>query len=126
MMKRLILVLGIALALCLPAVSVYAQSAKESACAGIGASAGTTGCTPPAGSPDINKSIATIVNLLSVVVGVVAVIMIIIGGLKFVTASGDSNNITSARNTILYAVVGLVVVAMAQIVVHFVLDRIPS
>jgi hypothetical protein len=56
-------------------------------------------------------------------VGFVAVIMIIIGGLKYVTYSGDSSNINSAKNTILYAVVGLVVVALAQIIVKFVLAK---
>jgi hypothetical protein len=54
---------------------------------------------------------------------VVAVIMIIVGGLKYITSGGDSGNITSAKNTILYAIVGLIVVALAQIIVRFVLER---
>jgi hypothetical protein len=49
--------------------------------------------------------------------------MIIIGGLKYITSSGDSNNITSAKNTILYAIIGLVVVALAQFIVKFVLGK---
>jgi len=71
----------------------------------------------------INDIIATVINIFSVVVGVVAVIMIIIGGLKYVTSSGDSSNVTSAKNTILYAIVGLIIVALAQIIVKFVLNR---
>jgi hypothetical protein len=52
--------------------------------------------------------------------------MIIIGGLKYITSGGDSSNVTGAKNTILYAVVGLVVVAMAQFIVRFVLTKVNS
>jgi hypothetical protein len=47
--------------------------------------------------------------------------MIIIGGLKFITSSGNSDRVKSARNTILYAIVGLIIVALAQTIAHFVL-----
>ncbi len=72
----------------------------------------------------VNAIISTIINLFSLVVGVVSVIMIIIGGLKYITSGGDSGNVTSAKNTILYAIIGLVVVALAQVIVRFVLARI--
>lgn len=72
----------------------------------------------------VNKIIKTVINILSFVVGVVSVIMIIIGGLKYVTSGGDSNSISSAKNTILYALVGLVIVALAQVIVMFVLNRV--
>ena len=49
--------------------------------------------------------------------------MIMVGGLKYMTSQGDSANVASAKNTILYAVIGLVVVALAQVIVKFVLDR---
>lgn len=68
--------------------------------------------------------IPRVINIFSIVVGVIAVIMIIIGGLKYITSSGDSGNVTSAKNTILYAVIGLVVVALAQIIVRFVLTEV--
>jgi hypothetical protein len=71
----------------------------------------------------LNAIIRTVINVFSIVVGVVAVIMIIVGGLKYITSGGDSGNITSAKNTILYAIVGLIVVALAQIIVRFVLER---
>jgi hypothetical protein len=50
--------------------------------------------------------------------------MIIIGGLKYVTSNGDSNSISSAKNTIIYALIGIVVVAIAQSVVRFVLGKL--
>ena len=72
----------------------------------------------------INNIIETVINIFSLVVGVVSVIMIIIGGFKYITSGGESNNITSAKNTILYAIIGLVIVALAQFIVRFVLGRV--
>ena len=71
----------------------------------------------------LNGLIKTIINIVSIVVGVVAVIMIIFGGLKYITSGGESSNVSSAKNTIIYAIIGLVVVALAQFIVRFVLDR---
>lgn len=71
----------------------------------------------------VNVLITNIVNIFSVVVGIVAVIMIIIGGFKYITSGGDSGNVTGAKNTILYAIIGLVVVALAQFIVKFVLGK---
>lgn len=68
--------------------------------------------------------IKNIINTLSVLVGAICVIMVIIGGFKFVTSGGDSNATTSARNTVLYALVGLIIVAFAQVIVQFVLQRV--
>lgn len=74
-------------------------------------------------SDKLNSIIKTVINVVSVVVGVVAVIMIIFGGLKYITSGGDSSNVSAAKNTIIYAIVGLVVVALAQFIVRFVLDK---
>lgn len=71
----------------------------------------------------VNNLVANIINIFSVVVGIVAVIMIIWGGFKYITSGGDSGNIGTAKNTILFAIVGLIIVAMAQIIVRFVLSR---
>lgn len=67
--------------------------------------------------------LTNVVNIFSAVVGVIAVVMIIVGGLKYITSGGDSNNISGAKNTIVYALIGIIVVALAQIIVHFVLSR---
>ena len=77
------------------------------------------------GTSDKNLTtiIATVVNIISIIVGVVAVIMIIWGGLKYITSGGESGKITSAKNTIIYALIGLVIVALAQFIVHFVLNK---
>jgi uncharacterized membrane protein YuzA (DUF378 family) len=56
------------------------------------------------------------------IVGMAAVIMIIVAGLKFVTANGDSSRVASARNTLIYALIGIAIAALAQVLVHFVLS----
>lgn len=71
----------------------------------------------------VNNIVATVINIFSVIVGIVAVIMIIFGGFKYITSGGDSNNVSAAKTTILYAIVGLVIVALAQVIVRFVLAR---
>lgn len=71
----------------------------------------------------VNTLLVQIVNIISVIVGVVAVIMIIFGGFKYITSGGDSGNVTGAKNTILYAIIGLVIVALAQFIVRFVLSQ---
>lgn len=63
-------------------------------------------------------------RLIAAVVGVAAVIMIMIGGFKYIISSGDSNNIQSAKNTILYALIGLFIAAFTQAIVVFVLNRL--
>lgn len=127
-MKRILLTLLVILGLgagltALQPDAAFAASAKDEICAGVGAAAGGTGCTTPAGSPTTNSLIATIVNILSVIVGVLAIIMIIIGGFQYVTSGGDSGKVTSAKNTLIYAIVGIVIVAFSQTIVKFVVQE---
>lgn len=65
-----------------------------------------------------------VVNILLLGIGIVATIMLIVGGLKYVTSTGDPNKTNSARNTIIYALVGVVVAVFARAIVLFVLDRL--
>ena len=75
------------------------------------------------GQANLTNIIGTVVDILSIVVGALAVIMIIVGGLRYITSGGDSGNVSSAKNTILYAVVGLVIVVFAQVIVSFVINE---
>ncbi|MCA9332571.1 TrbC/VirB2 family protein [Candidatus Saccharibacteria bacterium] len=79
-----------------------------------------------AGTPtDKIDTLATkIVNIISWVVGIAAVIMIMVGGFKYITSQGDGNSISGAKNTILYAIIGLVIVLFAQIIVRFVINKV--
>lgn len=78
----------------------------------------------PAPQSKISGLVNQIINIFSIIVGIVAVIMIIVGGFKFITSGGDSTKVTSARNTIIYALIGLIIVALAQIIVKFVLTKV--
>lgn len=74
------------------------------------------------GQASIAKIASTVVNYLSIIVGVIAVIMIIVGGFKYITSGGESGNVSGAKNTLIYAIVGLIIVALAQFIVQFVLN----
>ncbi len=65
-----------------------------------------------------------ITNILLFLVGAIAVIMIVIGGLRYVISGGDQAQITSAKNTILYAIVGIIVAMLGYAAVNFVLSTL--
>ncbi|NLA43328.1 hypothetical protein GX865_04230 [Candidatus Saccharibacteria bacterium] len=60
-----------------------------------------------------------ITDVLLFVIGAVSVIMLIVGGIRYVVSGGDQAAVTSAKNTILYAVVGIIVAILAYAVVNF-------
>lgn len=62
-------------------------------------------------------------NLAYFIAGVIAVIVIVVGGIMFATSAGDQGNVTKAKNLILYAVVGLVVIFAAFAITNFVIGR---
>jgi len=65
--------------------------------------------------------LGNIANTLIFIVGAVSVIMIIIGGFRYVISNGDQKNITAAKDTILYAVIGLLVAIASYAISHFVI-----
>ncbi len=70
-----------------------------------------------------NTMIKTVISLLLTALGIIAVIMIIIGGVRYTTSQGDSSGLKSAKDTIIYAVVGLVVAMLSYAIVNFVVGR---
>ena len=92
----------------------------NSLCYGANLSVTSGQCSSSAGD-SLNKVIQFVLNIFSVIVGITAVIMIVIGGFKYIISGGDSTKVSGAKDTILFAIVGLVIVALAQIIVHFVL-----
>ena len=105
-----------------PALFIVAD-AKSDACAGIGLSG--TDCN---GGGDVQTQassiVGTLINLFSIVVGVAAVIMVMVAGARYITSSGDPGKVSGAKNTLLYALVGLLLVGAAQAVVHFVITNV--
>lgn len=68
--------------------------------------------------------ITNVINVLLGIVGVVAIIMIIFGALRMVYSAGNEKTVTDARNTILYAVIGLIIAILAFAIVNFITGRI--
>jgi cytochrome bd-type quinol oxidase subunit 2 len=118
------LAMGLMLVPALPGVA-GAQQIDSGLCSGANLSVQSDeSCDGSTGDADaIDGIIQLAINMFSLIVGVISVIMIIVGGLKYITSGGEGTNITGAKNTIMYAIIGLVVVALAQIVVRFVLTQ---
>jgi hypothetical protein len=120
-----------------PALVPAALAGASTACTGVsggiaqGAGDTATGGSVNCGSTGVNTatvgSIAQkIVNFFSIIVGATSIIMIIYGGFRYITSGGDSGRVGNAKNTLIYAIVGLVIVALAQLIVHFVLAQTTS
>ena len=93
--------------------------------AGDCASAGTLATnTDSCESSDLNTVIKTIVNTLIFVIGIVAVIMIILGGISYATSQGDPTKVKKGKDTVLYGVIGLVIALLAYAIVNFVLNAL--
>lgn len=72
--------------------------------------------------PEVESSITKIVNILLFLLGVVAVIAIIVGGIMYAVSSGDAGRAKAAKDTIMYAVIGLIVAILAYAIVNFVIS----
>ncbi len=72
------------------------------------------------GSGKASSLVQSIITLLLWLIGIISVIMIIVGGIRYALSGGDSNSINGAKNTILYAVIGLVVAMLAYAIVNWV------
>jgi len=112
-----VLSIGFGTMMLAPVTYAACTDAKSCVTDGLKATGGTSSKTSVA---DIFK---TIVNVLLFVIGAISVIMIIVGGIKYTTSNGDSSSVTSAKNTIMYAVVGLLVSMFAYAIVNFIVTR---
>lgn len=96
--------------------------------AGANGAAGVPGCdvdkAKTEAASNLETTVTNVVNVMSLVIGVLAVIMLIIGGLRYVTSGGKQENIQAAKNTLLYAVIGVAIAALSQAVIHFVLKNV--
>ena len=105
------------------------QPALRLAGADSTATVGSPGCDTDCstGLPAVDASSVTLHNILSIIFGiiaVVAVLIIVIAALKFITAQGDPQGVAKARSTIIYTLVGLVVAISAEVFVAFVLNKL--
>jgi len=129
-MKKVIALTLATLFVAMPLMPATAQALDVNRFLCLGINLGDSEKCPTNSEADLEDPDSTIqrlskdvVDVLSLIVGVVSVIMIIIGGLRYITSSGDSGNVTNAKNTILYAVVGLIIVILAQVIVSFIVAQ---
>lgn len=123
-MKKFFISLALMLSLGFVTMPMYASAAlfdgaKDAAC--DGASLGSS-CDADSGEKGDNL-IATGLNIFSIVIGIIAVVMIMIGGIKYITSQGDAAQTNTAKNTILYAAIGLAIAALSQVIVQYVIGR---
>lgn len=140
-LSYLVASLFVAAVLLSPAVKADDLNSKGDLCAGANLSVQTNGAgcnktydpntnsyseTPDAQKvePTFNRIATQVLNLISVIVGVAAVFMVIYGGFRFLTSAGNPESTKTGRNAILYALLGLLIVAFAQIIVKFILTKI--
>ena len=126
-LSRLVLALGIMLSLFAFTTPAFADPVTGAACNGdLGGGSGSSYCDQNGSNPLVgpNGTITKVIRLLAIATGIAAVISIIIGGFMYVTSGGDPNSVKSARTTITYSVVGLVVVAGGQAILTFVLSKL--
>ena len=79
---------------------------------------------PDGTADDIFDVFQTVANIMLALIGAVAVVMLIIGGFRYVASGGDSSAIEGAKNTILYAIIGIVVAFLAYAAINFLTDQL--
>jgi hypothetical protein len=85
--------------------------------------AGSTTAVCEAKEDTVEGPAQTVISVLLIAIGIVSVIMIIIGGIRYTLSNGDASQIKSAKDTILYAIIGLIVAMLAYSIVNFVVGR---
>lgn len=95
---------------------------KDEICKGINNN--STGKCDTTGDNNFGEFVKRIINILLFVIGAIAVLMIVIGGLRYVISGGDGAQTKAAKDTILYAVIGLVIALMAYAIINFVVVNV--
>ena len=100
--------------------TVYAECSSAKDCIRQGADGvGSTGSS----SSSVSDIARTISNILLFVLGSVAVVMIVVGGVRYATSNGDQAAVKSAKDTVLYSVIGLIVAIAAYAIVNFIIEQ---
>lgn len=129
-MKRLLLVIAMFFSMSFAGLSlaspVYAASGDvlNNACGSVKGGGNSAACAKDQESISGTGGVLyKVTRLIAVIAGIAAVIVMIAGGLMFVTSNGDASKAGNARNTILYAAIGLVVIVLAQAIITLIINR---
>jgi len=116
----------LAFGLALPIAAVAGNAASAVDCTGIDCAAQGAGnaVTGSSKTSDLTAVIKLVVNIMLFIIGAVAVIMIVVGGIKYTVSNGNPEQIKNAKNTIMYAIVGIVLAILAYAIVNFVITQL--
>lgn len=105
--------------------SVFAAECSDGASGGAAAGLDCSrGTNVPVNLFGDNSIFSTIVDVLLFVIGAVSVVMLIWGGIRYTTSAGNSTSVTAAKNTIMYAIIGLIIAFLAYAIIHWVVGAI--
>jgi hypothetical protein len=122
-----IFALSSCMALGLPAQAAQKNILTDACGTAAGAARGSAVCQAENSGDPItgpNGVLSKVTRLVSYLAGVTAIILLIVGGMMYVLSNGDAGKLQTAKNTIIYAVVGLAVVIFAQAILIFVLNKV--
>ncbi len=115
-MKKKLFYLSVLILLVVPSYTLAAGYQ----CIGVSAVSGNTGCDATA----FQNAIKNITSTLFYVIGAISVIFLLIGAIRYITSTGDATRIKQAKDTIFYALAGVIIAIVAQALIAFVISRI--
>ena len=129
MIRHLIITLSLVAGLSFMAAPAPAQAAdlfNGVQCSGKAAKSAVCKDKNPDSNPVSGKNgvLLDITYIVSVIAGMAAIIMLLVGSIRYITASGDANAVSTAKKTIIYALAGIVIIAVSASLITFVVNRI--
>jgi len=125
--KKLLLSLTVLTALLLPAAPAFALNPFSQVC-NINGSAKTSSavCASTGGDPLTGKNgiIRKVSVVIATIAGIFAVIVLVMGGIRFITSGGNPEQVSQAKRTIIYAVIGLAAIVLGQTLIMFILSKV--
>lgn len=115
--------MGLTVASALPsAMTVFAaeSASHQAACAGLTEVDSGQDCSSNGGG--VIKVVGDAISILRFAAGIVAVIMVLVSGFRYITSGGEASKVAVAKNALIYALVGIAIAAVAQVLVHFVIN----
>jgi hypothetical protein len=99
------------------------QGSKDAVCSGVALDENAT-CDKVQPDRNVNDLVKKSLGIFSAVVGVIAVFVVLISGLKYMTSNGDASKTAQAKDTLMYAAIGLAIALLAQVIVRFVINKV--
>ncbi len=126
-MKKFSLYLAILTALLIPSLGLASQASAVnlfSPCKKLPGSATVCQETKSVNTNPIITVIKDAMEVIAFVTGAAAIILVVVSGIRFIVSGGDANAVAGAKNTLIYALVGVAVTALAQSIIVFILDKV--